>query len=70
MPGRILSLIEPTIITGLNTAFLIIEPNILSLILFVLGAVWQVSRIKRDIEKYHEGKFIAWWKWLIKKKQN
>lgn len=67
MPSRILSLAEPFLIATYNTAYLIISLNPLSVILFIIGFLWQYSRIKMHIQKYHNGSVKAWWKWLLKK---
>ena len=68
MPHRILmigNLFEVLFLTLFNAFLFITWATVFAAIPIIVSTVYGIGRIKRDIDKYHEGKPLEYFKYLI-----
>lgn len=67
MPQRLIPIIDAIFFSAISLVMVFASINIISIIVGLLTGVYWVGKIKRDIEKYHEGSIRSWLKWIVKK---
>ena len=60
-------LLESFFLTIINAMILITWFSMLSAIPIILSSLWSIGRIKRDIDKYHNGVTMDYLKYLVGK---
>lgn len=63
-------IIESVFLLGINLIILLTWISIVSVIPIVLSSLWSLGRLKRDIDKYHNGNITQYFKDLVKRKNN
>lgn len=67
MPQRLIPILDSIAMTFFTVFFAIASFSFITVIGGVLAIIWWVSKIKRDVEKYHNASLWNWVKWFLKK---
>ena len=58
---------EAVTLTVVNAIIFISWMTLFSAIPIILSSIYSINRIKRDVDKHHNGSFIEYLKYLVKK---
>lgn len=67
MPERLIPILDSILMSLFTAFFAIASFSTVTVIGGVLAIIWWSGKIKRDIEKYHQGSICKWLKWFVKK---
>jgi hypothetical protein len=68
MPHRILPILDSIVMSIFTWSIVLASFNAFSILAGLFASLWWISKIKRDIEKNHDGDVSEWVKWIVKKK--
>ena len=67
MPERIIPILDSIAMTLFTVFFAVAFSSIVTITGGVLAILWWATKIKRDVEKYHNGNIWTFVKWIVKK---
>jgi hypothetical protein len=67
MIDKFVPLLDSIFMTVISIGLFITYISFLTAIPIILSTIYWISKLKKTIQKDHDGKFSVWLKWLVKK---
>ena len=67
MPDRLIPLLDSLFMTIMPLFIYFASFSMLTIIPIILSSLWWITKIKRDVVKFHNGSYKEWFKAIVKK---